>query len=698
MKTDVQVSRRIRLGILSAIVLLAGFGIFSRLVWIQVFESRNLRIIAENQYHSKLTIQPYRGTIYDRVGRPLTDNSGEYVSLGINPHNVHDIKRLAKEFARETGINFDTIINRLNRNSKFVELGKRIPVSKAERLKLSGWNLIANPVNCRTYPHSRTFGQLVGFTDVDNNGISGLELTYNNILSGRSGYHVIQKDVSGGKLYDSTLPNNPHEDGGDVILTVDLDIQSVLEKELISCLEFNSAEKAAGIVLNPRTGEVAAMVSLPGFDPNSPNEFPVQRQKNIAVTDLYEPGSTFKLIPTALLLEENKYFPQSIVDCGDGEISIYGKTIHDQQAYGKIPLVDVVSKSSNVGMIRLTEEMKRSELYKIISDFGFLTPTGIELTGEASGSLPKPRKWSGLTKPNLVIGQGIAVTMMQMAMAYAVIANDGVLVKPTLIRELRHSNGKRDRVEPLEVRRVLSGSTAEYLRDMLIDAVDNGTGKRAKIEGIKIAGKTGTAQMVNFDEGGYYDDRFVASFIGYFPAERPKYLMLIAVFNPHGPKDEHTGGSVAAPVFKRVAEKIISIKPFIRTVSINENVSQKELVVLPDLNFMPFNDVKTELKNLGLRYKRYGSGELVYDQSPSPGSKIEVGDVIQITLGPGKEIVGPTLIMPVLTGLSMRDAINKASINGLSVASYGSGKVSNQSPNSGTRVQVGSKCVIEAQG
>jgi len=650
------------------------------------------------QYREKIIIEPYRGTIYDRHGCPMTENSNEYYSVSINPYNVLDPKRFTRDLASVTGQSSKKLLAKLKRSSRCVVLSRKLNPEQAERLKNMGWNLIIKPETHRRYPHKSIAGQLIGFTDIDNKGISGLELTFDELLRGQPGWRVVQLDVHGRQHIDESYPYKPQRDSGDLVLTIDMSIQSILEEELKPALSYYKGKAANGLIIDPNTGQILAMASLPFFDPNRPGAYPASHQKNTVVTEMYEPGSTFKTIVAALLLEKNLVSPDSMVDCGNGYITLHGKTIHDAHGYGELDFKGVLVKSSNVGIIKLTSDIRRSDLYDQIKNFGFLERTDIELSGESCGSMPAVEDWSGLTRPNVVIGQGIAVTMLQMTMAYAAIANGGWLMKPTLVKELHYPDGDVIINQPQRVRRVIRQETAETLRTFLTAVVESGTGRTVRIENMPIAGKTGTAQMVNHRQGGYYKDRYIASFIGFIPAASPRYLMLISVIDPQGPRGEHTGSNVCGPIFKRVAERIIGFKPELWTsVDSETRAMTSDLVEVPDLRSKGIRNASSELKVLGLKAVKYGTG-VVYDQIPAPGSLAMKGGKVHLTLGPINRPKGMTVIMPVLTGLSLRDAVKKATEAGLMVEINGSGKVMKQSPSSGKRVSMGDMCSLSASG
>jgi cell division protein FtsI (penicillin-binding protein 3) len=672
--------------------------LFLRLVWLQIVKSSSYRKKAASQYQTKVMLPSHRGVIYDRNGRPLTENLGDWVQLGINPSYIADPRRFARDLSNVTGKAAKLYLERLNYRKDYVVLARQVSPQQADRLKKMGWNLHTESEIHRVYPQGALAGQLIGFTDIDNRGISGLEQSFDGALRGKEGWRVFQLDVEGKRHLDEDLPFQPQEDGGDLVTTIDLAIQSILEEELAPALDYYHAKSAAGLVMDPTTGEILAMASAPGFNPNSPDKFGREKQKNLPITEMFEPGSSFKAIGASLVLDKKIAGPEDEVDCGNGHIVIYDKTIHDAHPYNRLTFEDVIVKSSNIGMIRLTRELKPAELYRRICDFGFLGRTGIELSGEATGSLPGVENWSGLTQPNVVIGQGVSVTMVQLAAAYAAVANDGVLMRPTLVRGVRNSDGEVEKQKPLAVRRVISAKTARTLNRFLSGVVERGTARSAAIKGMPIAGKTGTSQIVNPETRTYFQDRFIAIFVGYFPANDPRYLSLICVYDPHGEKGEHMGGNVSAPIFHNVAARILGLKPELWNMAKGvERPEDDQLVEVPDVTFLAADAATGRLKEAGLSILKSGNGSVIYDQAPRAGSLVNKKSQVQVTLGPKDRSRGPAAVMPVLVGLSLRDAVMKATECGLAVKVNGSGRVVKQSPGSGARVETGDLCMINGE-
>jgi cell division protein FtsI/penicillin-binding protein 2 len=669
--------------------------IFFRLFWAQVVVADRLQEIARRQNFTYVSIEPRRGTIYDREGRPLTTDLADYVKLGIDPRHVIRQEDLIKDLVKETGRSPKYFRDKLTRKAVFVELARKVSPEAADRLDSKGWNLTRQPDTRRFYPLHSFGANLIGFTDVDNRGIAGIELACEPILAGKAGSRMVQLDAKGKIHLSEGLPYERAIDGIDVALTIDLPIQTLVEEELIPAVTESHASSASALVIDPKTAQVLALAVYPTYDLNDPDGSPLENQKARPICDINEPGSTMKLVAAAMLLDNNTVKPTSMVDVSAGQIVVANRVIRDASNHGIIPFQDVVAFSSNVGIIKLTQPVTQVDLYRMIQRFGFLRETGIEIGGEASGMLAKPENWNGLTKANVVIGQGVGVTMLQMAMAYASIANGGVLMRPSLILGRYATDGSLIEEPAMEVGRVVSAKTAKTLTEAFVQVVEKGTAQRAKIEGIKIAGKTGTAQKTK-PNGGYFQDRFVASFVGYFPAEDPQYVVMVQLDDPRG--EMHQGGQVAAPIFKLIAERIIGLKPELRNIGRKTNKREaQDLVLVPDLRNQSAEKAAAALRKLGLVLKANGDEGTVRDQFPAYGARVPKGEQVELTFGTTGSKDGKVLV-PILTGLSVRDAIHKATASGLLFHIKGNGKIVSQSPPSGASVKIGDVLTLIAEG
>jgi cell division protein FtsI/penicillin-binding protein 2 len=536
-------NRRIRLlaAVLAAIFCVA----IARAAWLQAVRAPSLESLAQGQQRETISLPAHRGTIYDRMGVELAIGE-EATTVYANPQQISQPEIVAAAVARDLGLDRESVETLLSDRSKgFVYLARKIDPDKAavlERRDIVGLGFY--PEEQRTYPQRRVGATLVGYAGLDNEGLAGLELQYNEVLSGLDGRETIVRDPFG-RLLD-VVEARPVREGKDIHLTLDHRLQAEVEKILRQTRASWSAKAVTAIVLDPRTGGVLAMANEPGFDANAYGEQSLDLQRNRAVTDTYEPGSTFKVVTVAAALDEKLVGPQTSFRL-EYSIQVADRVIHDAEERGTetMTVSEILSRSSNVGAITLAIQLGRERLARWIDRLGFGGKTGIDFPGESEGIVLPAEEWTGSTIGNVPIGQGIAVTPIQMAAVYATIANGGRWIRPHVIERI----GDR-RIDAGERRRVMSRRTAELLTAMMRDVVSGGTGVEAQVPGYTAAGKTGTAAKPDPD-GGYSDTRYVASFVGFAPARAPRVVVLVAVDEPRG---AIWGGTVAAPAFSKIAQ------------------------------------------------------------------------------------------------------------------------------------------------
>jgi cell division protein FtsI (penicillin-binding protein 3) len=536
------VNRRIRL-FLGALVL-AFAGLLLRATWLQGVRAESLSSLGRTQHRETVAIPAGRGTIYDRRGVELA--LGEpATTVYANPKQIPNPRRAAVAVERTLGVNADRIYPMLaDRSRGFVYVARQADPAQAaalKRLKLPGFGFY--PEERRNYPQRSVAAQVLGYVGVDGNGLDGTELRFDRALAGRAGNETIVKDPSGRVIDAQTV--RAEVPGKDVYLTLDHTIQANAEEVLRETVRKWSAKSASAIVLDPRTGAILAMAVQPGYDANRFPTVPTDLQRNRTVTDTYEPGSTFKLITVAGALSDRLVSPSTRFTL-PYSLHVADRVIHDAEERGTVnySVAQILAHSSNIGAITLAEMLGRTRLSSWITRFGFGRTTGIDFPGESPGIVLPPDKWSGSTIGNVPIGQGIAVTPVQMAAAYAAIANRGVWSRPHLVDHV--AGGGRP---SLYRRRLVSARIASQLMAMLKDVVAEGTGQYAAIPGYQVAGKTGTAQKPD-SHGGYATGRYVASFVGVVPASHPRLVVLVAVDEPRG---AIWGGVVAAPAFQQIA-------------------------------------------------------------------------------------------------------------------------------------------------
>jgi cell division protein FtsI (penicillin-binding protein 3)/stage V sporulation protein D (sporulation-specific penicillin-binding protein) len=536
-------NRRIRL-LLGVFVLAFGLT-FLRAAWLQGVRAASFGRIASTQHSEDVVLPAARGTIYDRTGLQLA--IGEQAqTVYADPRQVTDPKTEAAAVSAALKLDPNQVYQELtDRTHGFVYVKRKADPGQAAKLAkkgLPGLGFYAE--ERRFYPQFSLASQVLGYAGVDNHGLAGLELSLDRQLAGRPGRERIVKDAAGQAI--DTVVSQPERDGRDVYLTLDHTIQAQAQTVLRDTVARWHAKSATAIVLDPATGAVRAMAIAPGFDTNTYPQVWRVLQRNRAVTDTYEPGSTFKLVTVAGALSERLVSPSTQFTL-PYEIQVADRKIHDAEPRGTetMSVSQILSRSSNVGAITLAQRLTQHRLVQWISRFGFGHPTGIDFPGESEGIVPPERRWSGSSIGNIPIGQGIAVTPIQMASAYAAIANRGVWVRPHLVERVGTSGATR----PAR-RRIVSKWVASELMAMLKNVVAEGTGTLAAVPGYQVAGKTGTAAKPD-PQGGYSDTRYVASFVGVVPASRPRLVILVSVDEPRG---AIWGGVVAAPAFAEIAK------------------------------------------------------------------------------------------------------------------------------------------------
>jgi cell division protein FtsI (penicillin-binding protein 3) len=534
-------NRRIRL-LLTAVALLFGVTL-ARAAWIQAVNGPVYQKMASKQHRQTIELPAARGTIYDRTGSPLAIGE-QATTVFADPRLVKDPKAAAIAAGKALGLDPDELYPRLaDRSTRFVYVLRKADPLKAaqlERQKIPGLGFYVEEL--RTYPQGDVAAHVLGYAGVDNRGLEGLERSLDDTLAGKPGSETIVRDPFGRAI--EIVASRPERPGRNVKLTIDQQIQASAEAVLGETVRSWGAKGATAVVLDVRTGAVLAMANAPAFDANRFAATPAELRRNRAVTDVYEPGSTFKLVTIAAALEDGVVTPTTSFVLAP-QIQVSDRWIHEAHLRGteRMTVRQILANSSNVGTVTIAGELGAETLAGWVSRFGFGRPTGIDFPGESPGMALPLSDWSGSTIGTVPIGQGIAVTPIQMAAAYAAIGNHGVLRTPYLVDRV----GPERTTHP-KARRVVSRATATRLMAMLRSVVVEGTGTEAAIPGYTVAGKTGTAAK---PENGHYVAKYVGSFVGLVPAEKPRLAVLVAVDEPHG---AIWGGVVAAPAFARIAQ------------------------------------------------------------------------------------------------------------------------------------------------
>ncbi len=700
------------------LVFLALFCVFAailiKLVRVQLIESDKYKMAARKQYENKVVLQPFRGLVFDRNMNLLVSNS--YVlSFAADPNMITNADAVSEIFAKTFGKSKEEYLEKLKiPNTSFIYLERGVDamnVNGLDTLDVPGIIVLKDAK--RIYNYGSTGAQVLGFTNSDSKGQSGIELSMDNTLRGKEGYVIMQRDGKGNTRPSLEFPRKDAENGNNIVLTLDINVQRFAEEELQAGVKEFNADGGKAVVLSVKTGEVIAMCSYPTFDANKITVQDTIGMKNGVISDVYEPGSTFKLITAAASLEENVESKNSIIQT-ESINEVKGIGITDVHTSRSMTFQQVLEQSSNVGFGKIALKIGPERFYKYARDFGFGIYSGVELPGENKGVLKRPIDFSSFSLPYMSIGYEVLVNAMQMSCCYAAVANSGLMMKPYIVSKETGARGETvSETKPSSLRQIISEATARNLTDLLTGVVDRGTGTGAKVEGLNIAGKTGTAQrLVN---GKYSSSSHNASFVGYFPAEDPRILITVILDNPKS--GEFYGGKVAAPIFKRIAQRIISFAgkgseelSRLSTVSYNPmsteftEVQHPEETAMPNLINLKIETAKEILKETGLKYKiisestslQDGKNLIVKSQYPPPSQKIlfDGGDEAEIVVG-AVEIKSEGLIsIPDVRGLSLRKGINVLLTDGFQIDIDGSGKIEGQTPAAGTKREPGTRILL----
>ncbi len=605
-----------------------------RLVQVQAWRHEHYVRQSDGQAQRRGTLKAERGRILDRRGNVLAVDLRS-VSIFAEPHKVAEPEAVASHLASVTGQPAHRLLSQLQSGKSFVYLARQLDRVAAVRAMSKDFTGVHTQFEVRRlYPQGPLAAQVLGFTNVDNRGNNGLEYALDELVSGVDGEEKWQVDAEKVRVAGSTRQVRPPRDGCTVVLTLDMVYQDILEQELAAAMDSSRADAAMGIIMDPRSAEILAMANVPLFDPNRPGEGSSEYHRNRTVTDPYEPGSTFKIISLSGVLAHGRASPEEPMFCGQGRLRLpNGHTIRDHHPYGTLSFREVIEKSSNIGTIRFVQRLSRRELYEHLRCFGLGTRTGTELPGEASGMLAQVQNWSDRTLETIAIGQEISLTALQLAVAVSAVANGGRLLTPQIVKGVLHPDGSYEPRTAAPVRQVISSEVAARMRDILVGVVEKGTGKLARIEGVAIAGKTGTAQKAA-KSGGYERGSYMVSFIGFLPADDPKLLCLVVVDNP---RLNAWGGTIAAPAFRRVVERILHLPEGSRLRSPapgREEEREQLLASVPDLRGMTRQTARYQASLRGLSVTFAGEGDLVVAQEPAPGvcSRDELGQIV-CTLG-----------------------------------------------------------------
>jgi cell division protein FtsI (penicillin-binding protein 3) len=628
--------------------------LFMRIIQLQLMKTDELSRIASKQHQSIIALTPKRGTIYDAKGNTLA-KSVDVNSVYARPCDVKNPSQTARKLADMLDLDKGALAKKLKTEKNFIWVKRKVTPRETAHIKESALKGIYFLKESRRFypqrsdPHSHYLAaHLVGFVGIDSKGLEGIEAKYDAALSANTTRLILGKDAFGREIITEVPIPGKSPENYSLYLTIDTYIQHVVEMELKKAVEAKGAKKGMAIVMDPTTGKVLAMANYPSFNPNRFWDYPPNRWRNRVVTDMFEPGSVFKVFLASAALEEKVAKKHDIFFCENGSYTISGKRIRDVKKHGWLSLEHIIKYSSNIGAAKIAQRMGKEKFYTHIMNFGFGHETGIDLPGEANGIVRPPKNWSGVALGNIAFGQGIAVTSIQLITAISAIANGGQLLRPYVVDRVADSKGNAVRqFHPVIIRRVLSKETAETMTSILRRVVEEGgTGTKAALPHYDVAGKTGTAQKVDRTAGGYSEDRFISSFVGYGPSSQPRLVILVVIDEPQGIP---YGGTVAGPVFKNIAERSLThlnIPPTRVTILAQasgekraprpvkravQNVKARGR--MPDLRGLSMRSALNTVKALQLPVKVSGTGRVV-DQHPSPGTSLEKGETCFLTFRP----------------------------------------------------------------
>lgn len=688
-----------------------------RLFYIDFIQGSWLKEAASRQQTTNRIISPNRGIIYDSTGKVLAQ-SAAVDTITINPTQIKgknntavDKEKLAKALSDIFELDYNDVFEKVNSTSSVETIAKKVEQDKVDELQkwLSDNNITAG-INIdedykRYYPYNNLASNLIGFCDTDNNGQEGLELTWNSVLSGTPGKMVTIKDAVSDLIPDKNETYIAAENGSNITLTIDANIQTIVEKYLKqACIENETKYGGSAIIMNPSTGDILAMATYPDYDLNNPRSAPsgyedtwetlsiseqlnslykVWRNKN--VSDTYEPGSTFKIITAAAGLEENIVETDTKNDflCVGHEI-VNGLTINCwkyQTTHGYQTLRQALMNSCNPALMQLGSKIGASTLYKYYEAFGLFNKTGISTSGETNSQFWDLEDVGNIELATMSFGQRFRITPIQLVTAVSSIANDGILMQPRIVKQIENTDtGAITTIEPTTVRQVISSDTCNKVLDMLKSVVNDGTGYLGAVKGYTIAGKTGTSEP----DSSQAEPMYVASFIGIAPADNPELVILVALYGPEG-ENGHQGGTIAAPVVSQILSEVL---PYLGIPTDDLEAISSSDITLPDVRNKTVAEAKKILENLGITAIISGDdSSLVTDQVPKPGTALSSGATVNIYSSGNEARVSATV--PNLKDMTLSQATAALKSKKLNIHATGSGKVVSQDPMAGTSVEEG---------
>ena len=641
--------------------------ILGRLSYLQLFCYSDYLAKAQRQQQRIFEISPMRGTIYDRKGRELAV-SLPMASVFADPAEISDVGMVARLLSGALNVPADELETKIDEARTPVRLARKLPPETVQRI--SDMNLkgvFFQKENRRVYPQRELAASVLGYVDVDEKGIGGIEYSLDKEIRGRPGRMMVMAD---GRRNWYDRREAEADPGASITLTIDETIQYVAEKELVRAIEETHAKAGTVVVQDPNSGELLAIANWPTFDPNDAGKYPDEDRTDRAVVSAYEPGSTFKVITLTGAIENGVTNPNELVDCQEGQILVAGRLIHDWKKFGVLSVRQVLEHSSDVGAIKVALKLGAPRFYETIRAFGIGQPTGIELPGDNRGLLRPLENWSASSIGSLAMGQEVSVTPVQIISAISAVANGGTLYVPHVVREIR--GGSPSALRPLPApSNATDGRTAATVREMMAGVVLEGTGKKAQLDGYTAAGKSGTAQRIDPATGRYSATQYNSSFVGFAPVNNPAITILVLLDSPEG---EHHGGEVGGPVFKRIAEQVLAY------LGVPHDVPPSSDVETAQNSRAPAKSGIRKASDADTGRERFADAVARATRSSASAPTIAFGD--------------QSIVVPSLEGESVRGVTEECSKLGLSPTLIGSGVAVEQFPEAGTEVLRGSQVTV----
>jgi cell division protein FtsI (penicillin-binding protein 3) len=671
----------VRMLIVAGVALVWFLAVFVRLGYLQLFRHREYLTKAQHQQQRVIEITPKRGSIFDRNMHPLAMSIPVDSAYAV-PSEMADQHLAARLLSGVLGVPIDALEARLESSRSFVWLERKLAPDKKETLEALGLKgVYFQKENQRIYPKRDLASHVLGFVDTDEKGLAGIEYELDSQIRGKSEKILVMADARQ-RPFDGGVAQR--ENGANVVLTLDENIQYIAERELAAAIATTHAINGTVVVMNPNNGEILAMANWPKFNPNAAGSAPPESRINRAVASVYEPGSTFKLITMAAAFDQGITRTNEVFDCENGSILVAGHRIRDHKPFGFLTVSEILAKSSDVGAIKIATRLGPPRFYDYIRAFGFGQLTGVDLPGESRGILRRLEKWSAVSIGSVSMGQEVGVTPIQLATAVSAIANGGQLIRPHIVSQMLRGESilsKEESLTTTEPKMVIRPQTAATLRKMMEGVILNGTGPLAHLDGWTAAGKTGTAQKIDPATGRYSPTQLIASFTGLAPINNPAVTILVLLDSPVG---QHEGGEVAAPVFKRIAEQVLPYMEVPRDVPAGARLTQASYTKSRSNDEAALGDFT--LADLSVPTEESGASE---GSASRPKVKTIDPAIVTVALDEGGEIE-----VADFQGKTVREVTERCLQFGLEPVLVGSGIALNQSPAAGKRIRRGGRITV----